>query len=134
MRIERSVISTPEDYGEVQGDLGLSREATSLPEWQGWDRTENAGFIEPAGIMGLDLKSDVGGALDQLRNDPEYANLPDLDEKRFLLDVMNNVSGKLDGLADEGGSEKLLNFRETFNEMLDLYQTAYSRQLVNIKG
>lgn len=134
LRIERSIISVPEDYGEVQGDLGLSREATSMPEWQGWDRLENAGGLDAAGTIGLDLKPDIGMALEHLRSDPDYAGMADLDEKTFLLDSMNTISGKLDGIVEEGGSDKLLNFRETFNEMLDLYHTAYTHQVSNIKG
>lgn len=134
MRIDRSTISMPEDYGEVQGGLGLSREETSMPEWQGWDRLENAGNLEGAGGLSLDLKPDIGMALEELRTDPEYGGMTDLDEKTFLLDAMNTISGKLDGIVDEAGSEKMLNFRETFNEMLDLYNTAYTRQVANIKG
>src|SRR5262245_13885509 len=134
MRIERGGISMPEDYGEVQGGLGLPREATSMPEWQGWDRIENAGILEGAGEVGLDLKADIGKALDQLRLEPEYSNFSDLEEKTFLLDSMNTISGKLDEIAEGNGSEKMLNFRETFNELLDLYQTAYKNQTSNIKG
>lgn len=134
MRIDRNIISVPEDYGEVPSGLGLSQESTSMPEWQGWDRLENAGALDAAGNIGFDLKPDIGMALDQLRSDPDYSGMADLDEKTFLLDSMNTISGKLDGIVEEGGSDKLLNFRETFNELLDLYNTAYTHQVANIKG
>lgn len=134
LRIDRNIISMPEDYGEVQGSLGLSREETSMPEWQGWDRLENAAVLDAAANIGLDLRPDISMALEHLRTDPDYAGMADLDEKTFLLDSMNTISGKLDGIVEEGGSEKLLNFRETFNELLDLYNTAYTHQVANIKG
>lgn len=135
LRIDRSIITTPqEDYGEIQHGLGLPQEATSLPEWQGFDRMENAGFVESTGYVGLDVKPDIGRALEHLRLDPQYEGTSDLDDKRLLLDSMNTISGKLDGLVENSNSEKLVNFRETFNELLDLYQTAYGHQTANIKG
>lgn len=133
MRIDRG-IQTPQDFGEVQEQLGLPQEQTSLPEWQGWDRVENAAIEDSSALVSSDLRPDIGPVLDKLRTEPEYENMVDLDEKRFILDVMDNVSKKLDSIAENHGSEKLLNFRETLNELLDLYQTAYSRQLGNVKG
>jgi len=125
---------TPLEFGETQEQLGLPQELTSLPEWKGWDRVENAGFEEGGVFLHSDIRADLGPVLEQLRTDPEYQNLTDLDEKRFMMDVMGNVSEKLDSIVDQNGSEKMLNFRETFNDLLDLYQTAYTRQLGNIKG
>jgi hypothetical protein len=133
MRIDRG-IQTPQDFGEVQDQLGLPQEQTSLPEWQGWDRVENAAIEDSSILLSTDLRPDMAPVLDQLRTEPEYENMVDLDEKSFILDVMGNVSKKLDSIAEQRGSEKLSNFRETLNELLDLYQTAYSRQLGNVKG
>lgn len=134
MRIDRGFISTPIDYGEVQENLGIPEDATSLPEWQGWDRIEHSAVSQAAASAGTEFSPELGLVVDQLRSDAEYAGLADLDEKRFLLDVLNNVSGKLDEIIEGNESERLLNFRETLNELLELYQMTYSRQLSNVKG
>ena len=134
LRIDRGAFYAPIDYGETEQQLGLREESTSLPEWQGWDRIENSAQIEGPFVPGLDLSTDLSPVLDQLRSEPEYQGLTDLDEKRLLLDILDRVSGKLDDLIESSPSQKLENLRETLNELLDLSQTAYVHQLSNVKG
>ncbi|HET6266328.1 MAG TPA: hypothetical protein VFG11_01310 [Acidobacteriota bacterium] len=133
-RIDRGFITPQQDLGEPQPGLGVQTESTSLPEWQGWDRIENGSLMEAPLLIGIDMNPDLNHALGLLRNDSQYEGLSDLDDKRFLLDSMNNISSKMDDLQDKPGSEKMLNMRETFNELMDLYQTAYTHQIANIKG
>jgi hypothetical protein len=133
-RIDRGFITPQQDLGEPQERLGVQTESTSLPEWQGWDRIENGSLMEAPPLLGMGMNPDLNHALELLRTDPQYDGLSDLDDKRFLLDSMNSISSKMDDLQDKPGSEKMLNLRETFNELIDLYQTAYTHQLANIKG
>ena len=134
IRIDRSVFAGPVEFEEAPDALRLLEEATSLPEWQGWDRLENASLPEALTIAGLDATKDLSPALEQLRNDPEYASMSDLDEKRLLLEALTNISGKLDGITGNTTSEKLLNFQESLNETLELYQSVYGRQIGSIKA
>ncbi len=134
IRIDRSVFSGPAELEQTDAGLYLPEESTSLPEWQGWDRIENASLSESAPIAGLEATTDLTLVLEQLRGDSEYAGLPDLDEKRLLLDVLNSISGKLDGITGSTNSQKLLNFQETLNETLELYQSVYGQQIGHIKG
>jgi hypothetical protein len=46
LRIERGGFFQPVEYEETQENLGIQEELTSLPEWQGWDRVENCGYVE----------------------------------------------------------------------------------------
>lgn len=134
IKIDRSVFAPPAEFEETQDVLGLREESTSLPEWQGWDRLENAAQTESFGIVGFDANPGLGPALEQLRNDPEYAKMPDLDEKRLLLEALTNISGKLEQITGNSTSEKLLNFQEALNETLELYQSVYGHQIANIKA
>jgi hypothetical protein len=134
LRIERGGFTPSTDFGEVQENLGLLEESTSLPEWQGWDRIENCGFFEQPTISPLDVSSDLSSILDQIRSDPDYNAMPDLDDKAFLLDVLNKVSAKLEDIVQNTGSERLQNFQETLNELLELQQHVYVQQLGSIKG
>ncbi len=134
IRIDRSVFTGPVELEEAQDLLGLREESTSLPEWQGWDRLENASLPESFLITGFDGTTGLGPALEQLRNDPEYAGMPDLDEKRLLLEALTNISGKLEEITGSSNSEKLLDFQEALNETLELYQSVYGHQIGSIKA
>ncbi len=134
IRIDRSVFTGSVEFEEAQDLLGLGEESTSLPEWQGWDRLENASLPDSFQITGLDVSTGIGPALEQLRNDSEYAGMPDLDDKRLLLDALSNISAKLEDIAGRSSSEKLLNFQESLNETLELYQSIYGHQIASIKA
>src|ERR1051325_7244407 len=98
LRIERGGLFQPIEYTDTTSEnIGLQEELTSLPEWQGWDRIENCGYSESPSVSPLDLATDLGGVIEQLRGEKDYSNLVDLDEKSFLMDVLNNVASKLDG-------------------------------------
>lgn len=134
LRIERGGLFQPIEYNETQENIGLQEELTSLPEWQGWDRIENCGYFESPSVSPLDVGTDLGPVIDQLRTESDYNNLIDLDEKAFLMDVMNNVSSKLETIVQARESEKLQNFQETLNELLELHEFVFTNQHGSIKG
>jgi hypothetical protein len=47
---------------------------------------------------------------------------------------LSNISGKLDEIAGSNPSDRLLNLQETVNEMLELYESAYTQQIARVKG
>jgi hypothetical protein len=134
LRIERGGIFQPVEYTESQENIGIQEELTSMPEWQGWDRIENCGYSESPSVSPLDLHADLAPVIDQLRGEKDYSNLVDLDEKAFLMDVLNNISSKLDGIVQQTSSEKLQNFQETLNDLLEMREFVYTHQLGSIKG
>jgi hypothetical protein len=134
LRIERGGLFQPIEYTDAQENLGLQEEFTSLPEWQGWDRMENCGYVENLSVSPLDLGVDMGSVIGELRTESDYNNLVDLDDKAFLMDVMNNISSKLDSVVAQRGSEKLQNFQETLNDLLEMHEFVYTHQLGSIKG
>ena len=121
------------EYAEVEERLGLAEEATSLPEWQGWDRVENLSLQQSA-FVAFEAGADLGTVLEQIKAEPAYRNLADLDEKRLVLDVLFGISTKIDKLVESRPTDRMLNLQETMNDLLDLYQTAYVQQTANIKG
>ena len=134
LRIERGGFFQPIEYTETQENLGIQEELTSLPEWQGWDRIENCGYVETPSVSPLDLGTDLGSVIGELRTETDYDSLVDLDDKAFLMDVLNNISSKLDAIVEQRGSEKLQNFQETLNDLLEMHEFVYTHQLGSIKG
>ena len=134
LRIERGGLFQPIEYTDNQENLGIQEELTALPEWQGWDRIENCGYAEAPSVSPLDLGADLGSVIGDLRTESDYHNLVDLDDKAFLMDVLNHISSKLDTIVGQRGSEKLQNFQETLNDLLEMHEFVYTHQLGNIKG